>query len=71
MPFSLLSDEDHQLAGALGAWGVKKNYGKEYEGLIRSTFVVEDGTVTRAWRNVRATGHVDRVATELATDEAG
>lgn len=68
LPFPLLSDEDHELAEALGAWGIKKNYGKEYEGLIRSTFVVEHGTVTRAWRNVRAKGHVDRVAAELGID---
>jgi peroxiredoxin Q/BCP len=68
LPFPLLSDTDHSLAEALGAWGTKKNYGKEYEGLIRSTFVVEEGTITHAWRNVRAKGHVDRVARELGVD---
>lgn len=68
LPFRLWSDEDHRLAEALGAWGMKKNYGKEYEGLIRSTFVVADGSVTHAWRNVRAKGHVDRVAKELGVD---
>lgn len=64
--FPLLSDEDHRLAGQLGAWGIKKNYGKEYEGLIRSTFVVgPDGRLEVAYRNVRASGHVARVAQEL------
>lgn len=64
--FDLLSDEDHQLAESLGAWGEKKMYGKVSEGLIRSTFVVdEEGKVTEAYRNVRAKGHVDRVKAEL------
>lgn len=64
--FDLLSDEDHVLAESLGAWGEKKNYGKVYEGLIRSTFVVdESGKVEKAYRNVRAKGHVDRVKQDL------
>jgi len=68
LPFPLLSDIDHELAAAFGAWGMKKNYGKEYEGLIRSTFVIDDGVISHAWRNVRAKGHVDRVAQELGVD---
>jgi peroxiredoxin Q/BCP len=64
--FDLLSDEDHSLAESLGAWGEKKNYGKVYEGLIRSTFVIdEDGIVEKAYRNVRAKGHVARVKADL------
>jgi len=63
LQFPLLSDADHSVASAYGAWGTKKNYGKEYEGLIRSTFVVgRDGRIEQAWRNVRAKGHADRVA---------
>ncbi len=62
LPFPLISDEDHSMAEAFGAWGIKKNYGKEYEGLIRSTFVVDaEGTIEHAWYNVRAKAHVDRV----------
>jgi len=62
LPFPLLSDPAHAVAEAYGAWGVKKNYGKEYEGLIRSTFVVgKDGIIEQAWRNVRAKGHAERV----------
>jgi peroxiredoxin Q/BCP len=62
LPFTLLSDEDHEMAEAFGAWGIKKNYGKEYEGIIRSTFVLDAaGVVEHAWYNVRAKAHVDRV----------
>ena len=66
LPFPLLSDEDHSMADAYGAWGTKNNYGKEYEGIIRSTVVVdEDGRVEHAWYNVRAAGHVERVVSSL------
>ncbi len=64
--FDLLSDEDHTLAESLGAWGEKKMYGKLLEGLIRSTFVIdENGEVEKAYRNVRATGHVERLKADL------
>ncbi len=64
--FDLLSDEDHALAESLGAWGEKMLYGKSSEGLIRSTFVVdENGAVEKAYRNVKATGHVARVKSDL------
>ncbi len=41
LPFLLLIDEDHAVARAYGAYGMKKNYGREYEGVIRSTFVID------------------------------
>jgi peroxiredoxin Q/BCP len=64
--FTMLSDEDHSVAEAYGAWGKKQNYGREYEGIIRSTFVIdENGVVEQAWRNVRAKGHADRLLTEV------
>lgn len=64
--FDLLSDEDHELAESLGAWGEKSNYGKIFEGIIRSTFVIdENGELEREYRSVRATGHVDRVKADL------
>jgi peroxiredoxin Q/BCP len=66
LTFPLLSDGEHRLAEQLGAWGIKKNYGREYEGLIRSTFVVNDsGVLEAAYRNVRAKGHVARLVREL------
>jgi len=71
LPFPLLSDADHQVAEAYGAWGVKKLYGRESRGLIRSTFAVgPDGRLTAAWRNVRAAGHAARVAADLGLEEA-
>lgn len=70
LAFPLLSDTDHEVARRYGAWGMKKNYGTEYEGLIRSTFVLgPDGALEHEWRNVRAKGHVARVARELGVTE--
>lgn len=64
--FDLLSDEDKTLATSLGAWGEKKSYGKVFQGLIRSTFVIgPDGKLEKAYRNVKATGHVARVKADL------
>jgi peroxiredoxin Q/BCP len=66
LPFAMLSDADHSVSKAYGAWGVKKNYGREYEGMIRSTVVIDPaGKVEHAWYNVRARGHVARVAATL------
>jgi peroxiredoxin Q/BCP len=66
LTFDLLSDEDHSLAESLGAWGSKTMYGKTMEGLIRSTFVIdENGEVESAYRNVKAGGHVARVKKDL------
>lgn len=64
--FPLLSDPDHAVAEAYGAWGEKKNYGKVYEGLIRSTIVVDpEGKVSLAQYNVKATGHVAKLRRDL------
>jgi peroxiredoxin Q/BCP len=66
LTFPLLADEDHSVAAAYGAWGEKKNYGKVYEGLIRSTFAIApDGTVESVNYNVKAAGHVLRLRREL------
>jgi thioredoxin-dependent peroxiredoxin len=69
LSFPLLSDQDHAVAEAYGAWGEKKNYGRTYEGLIRSTVVIDpDGKVTLAQYNVRATGHVAKLRRDLKLD---
>ncbi|MGV9195149.1 thioredoxin-dependent thiol peroxidase [Microbacterium sp. MC2] len=62
LTYDLLSDPDHSVHEAYGAWGEKMNYGKTVEGVIRSTFVIDaDGTIAHALRNVKATGHVARL----------
>lgn len=62
LKLKLLSDIDHVLSDAAGVWGLKKLYGKEFMGLIRSTFIVgKDGIVEASWKNVRVKGHVDTV----------
>jgi thioredoxin-dependent peroxiredoxin len=67
--FPLLADQDHAVAEAYGAWGEKKNYGKTYEGLIRSTLVLDgEGKVALAQYNVRATGHVAKLRRDLGLD---
>lgn len=67
--FPLLSDEDHAVAESYGAWGLKKNYGKEYEGLIRSTIAVDpEGKVKLAQYNVKAAGHVAKLRKDLGLD---
>ena len=69
LTFPLLSDADHAVALVYGAWGEKKNYGKVYEGLIRSTFVInEQGIIELAQYNVRATGHVAKLRRDLGID---
>ncbi|MFM6963404.1 MAG: thioredoxin-dependent thiol peroxidase [Micrococcales bacterium] len=59
LKFDLLSDESLKTHKAYGAYGMKKLYGREYEGVLRSTFVIDEkGKVAHALYNVKATGHV-------------
>ena len=65
----LLSDPDRSVLTAWGAYGEKKLYGKTVEGVIRSTVVVdEEGTVSHAWYNVKATGHVAKLRRDLGLE---
>lgn len=60
--FVLLADEDHAFAEKLKVWGPKKFMGKEFDGIIRSTFLVgADGSILKEWRKVKVKGHVDEV----------
>ena len=69
LSITLLSDADRSVMKAYGAFGEKKLYGKTVEGVIRSTFVVdEDGTVALAQYNVKATGHVAKLRRDLGLD---
>ena len=67
--FPLLSDPDKSVMTAYGAFGEKKNYGKVVQGVIRSTFLVNaEGEIEKAWYNVRAKGHVQRVLRDLGVE---
>lgn len=69
LTITLLSDADKSVMAAWGAYGEKKLYGKVVEGVIRSTVVVgEDGVVTHARYNVKATGHVARIRRDLGIE---
>src|SRR5919201_1775158 len=64
--FPLLTDADHQVMDAWGAWGEKLRYGQTSIGVLRSTFLVdEQGSIERAWHNVKADGHAASVLANL------
>jgi len=67
LTFPLLSDVDKTVLNEWAAFGEKKNYGRVYEGVIRSTFVVDpEGKIEKALYNVRATGHVAKLLRDLS-----
>jgi len=62
----LASDVDHKVTEAYGAWALKKMYGKESYGVVRSTFLIDPlGKVAHAWRKVSVKGHAEAVAKKL------
>ena len=64
--YVLLSDADHSIAESFGVWGRKKFMGKEYDGIIRSTFLIgEDGMIFKIFRNVKPRGHALQVLQEF------
>ena len=66
LPFTLLADPDHRAAEAFGVWKEKRNYGKTYMGIERSTFVIDgDGKVAKAMRGIRPAGHAAKVLETL------
>ncbi len=66
LPFVLLADEEHVLAEKLGVWALKRNYGREYMGIVRSTFLVgPDLAIVREWRGVKVKGHAEEVLAAL------
>ena len=68
--FPLLMDQELEIHQAYGTWRMKKNYGREYMGCSRSTFVIgEDGNLLWARYNVKAKGHVEMLMRELGLSE--
>lgn len=66
LPFTLLSDEEHEVAEAYGTWVEKSMYGRTYMGMERSTFVIDaDGNVAKVMRRVKPAEHADDVLAAL------
>ena len=60
--FSILTDENHSLAEFLNVWQLKKNYGREYYGIVRTTFIIDkDGILRKIYKKVRVKEHVENV----------
>lgn len=69
LPFLLLADENHKTAEDYGVWTLKKNFGKEYMGIERSTFLIDkEGNLAKEWRKVKVKGHVE-VALEFIKEK--
>lgn len=66
LPFTLLSDPDHQVCLTYGVWGRKKFMGREYDGVFRTTFVIDvDGKIVKVFENVKPDGHSSQVLAAL------
>jgi peroxiredoxin Q/BCP len=68
LPFTLLADTDHKVCELYGAWGKKKFMGREYDGVLRSTYVISpQGKIVKVFENVRPEGHSQAVLEALNT----
>ncbi|ANT55942.1 peroxiredoxin [Bacillus pumilus] len=66
LPFLLLVDAEQKLSEAFGVWKLKKNFGKEYMGIERSTFLInKEGKLVKEWRKVKVKDHVEEALEEL------
>jgi len=62
LPFLLLSDEEGEVCNLYGVWQKKKMMGKEYMGIVRSTFLIDkDSNIVKEWSNVKVKGHIEEV----------
>jgi peroxiredoxin Q/BCP len=62
LPFTLLADTDHSVAEKYGVWGLKKYMGREYYGVLRTTFLIDaQGIITRVFENVKPEGHAEEL----------
>jgi len=66
LPFTLLADTDHKVSEAYGVWAKKKNFGREYFGIKRTTFLIDrDGMIAKVFEGVKPANHSDEVLTAL------
>ncbi|MDF1519895.1 MAG: thioredoxin-dependent thiol peroxidase [Brevefilum sp.] len=67
LPFTLLADPDHAVCDAFGVWGLKKSFGREYEGVFRTTYVIgPEGEIKRVFENVKPSDHSQEVLEAIA-----
>jgi peroxiredoxin Q/BCP len=66
LSFTLLTDPDHKVLEAYGAWGMKEHFGRETEGVIRSTVLIDSrGIIHKIWKSVQVEGHVEQVLADV------
>jgi len=66
LPFPLIPDKEKKILKAYGAWGLKKLYGKEYEGILRTTFIIsEDGKIEKVFTKVDTKNHTKQILDEM------
>ena len=66
LPFTLLSDKDHQICEVFGVWALKKMYGREYYGVLRTSFLIDaEGKLLEIFENVKPKGHSQQVLAAL------
>jgi peroxiredoxin Q/BCP len=66
LPFTLLADEDKEVANLYGVWGPKKFMGREYEGVLRTSFLINpEGTISRVYEKVKPEAHAAEVLADL------
>ena len=66
LPFPLLADPDHKVAERYGAWGERSMYGRKFQGILRTTFVIgPDGRIKKVFERVKPKGHADEVLETL------
>jgi len=69
--FNLIADTEKKVLEAYGAWGMKKLYGKEYMGVLRTTFIIgEDGTILKIFKKVKTKDHTNQILAELEAGNA-
>jgi peroxiredoxin Q/BCP len=69
LPYTLLADTEHKVSDTYGVWGPKKIFGISYEGIARTTFLIdEQGRVAKVFEKVKSAGHGEEVAAALAFD---
>jgi len=72
LTITLLSDADHEALEAYGVWQLKRMYGREYHGVVRSTFLIDpEGKIAEAWTKVKVKGHAETVQCALGDAQGG